>query len=154
MSERTALRHFGGGDWAERVAATAAVDDEASRLAERGADGEALAPTAGTAKLIMGLACTAQYGAWRALDGCPPSSIVAPLEAISELAAALTGATGDVTVARSALLATARLLGDESDAVRRGVALPPDAQVVDRAVLADRLAIDAAHARRAATGPA
>jgi hypothetical protein len=150
MSERSALRHFPGG-WAEHIAAQAAVDYEAGKLAEQNACGEALTPTADTARLIMALGVTAQYELWKVMDECSPASVAGPLDAISALAAALTGSAGNISVAKSALLTTARFLGDEADAVRRGASIPPEASAVDRSVLAERLATDAAHARGAAS---
>ncbi len=153
MSERSALRYFPRG-WAEQIAEEAAVDYEGGRLAEQSAGGEALAPMAGIARLIMGLSVTAQYELWRVMDECTPTSVAGPLDAISALAASLTESTGDVRVARSSLFTTARLLGDEADAIRSGAPVPPEASAVDRTVLTERLASDAAHARRAADAAA
>jgi hypothetical protein len=151
MSERSALRHFPEG-WAEDIAAKAAVDYEAGRLAEQSVGGTTRVPAAGAAMLIAALAVVAQYELWKAMDEHTPASVGGPLDAISALAIALTeSADDDIEVARSALLTTARLLGEEADAVRGGALVPPEAEVVERAVLAGRLATDAARARDAAS---
>lgn len=100
--------------------------------------------------LIAGLAVVVQNSVWRAMDNALPASVGEGLDCLTGLAVALGTATCDVTVNRAELLVAARMLGSESDAVARGHATPHDDDTAQLASLTERLAADAAWARRLA----
>jgi hypothetical protein len=119
-------------------------------MAERLVTGEADASTSRLAALMAGLAVVVQNNVWRLMGDALPASVGEPLDALTALALSLQSTASEVAVQRSALLAAARLLGGESDAIREGRTTPHDDDNEQRAAVTDRLASDAAWARRLA----
>jgi hypothetical protein len=149
ISERTALTYLPDG-WADQIAADVAMEQEQSQMAERMATGEVDTTASRVGALVAGLAVVVQNNVWRAMDDVLPASIGEALDCLTGLALCLRSATFDVSVPRAELLAAARLLGGESDAVGRGHTTPHDDDVEQLKTLTARLAADAAWARRLA----
>jgi hypothetical protein len=149
ISERTALTYLPEG-WADELAADLALELEQSQMAERLVTGAVDAPTSRVGALIAGLAVVVQNNVWRLMDDALPASVGEPLDALTALALSLQSTAFDVTVQRAGLLTAARLLGGESDAIRNGRTTPHDSDIDQRVAVTDRLASDAAWARRLA----
>ena len=148
MSERTALNYLPP-DWAEQVAADVALEREQAQIAERAATGQVAVPITNIGALIAGLAVCVQNAVWRAMGEALPVSVGEPLDCLTGLALSLQSGAGGVDVPRAELLAAARHVGNESDALRRGHS-SPDAETRQVARVIDRLAVDAAFAREVA----
>ena len=149
ISERTALDYLPA-DWAERMAADVACQQEQSQVAERSAVGDVELTTTRVGSLVAGLAVVVQNKVWRVLDNNLPASIGEALDCLTSLALSLAPSDYEVTVPRADLLAAARLLGNESDGLRQGRSSPDDEYPERRTSAIDRLASDAAWARRLA----
>lgn len=148
FSERAALQHLPPG-WPEEIAAAAAFDQQQSKMAEQDAVGTATVPAQRLGALIAGLAVCIQDGVWRVADGLP-ASIGESLDCLTGLALSLQSVDAEVEVPRSELLAAARHLGSESDALRAGMDSPDQHDPPRVARVIERLADDAAWSRRAA----
>ena len=149
FSERTALDYLPA-DWAERTAADVAFQQEQSQVAERSAVGDVELTTTRVGSLVAGLAVVVQNSAWRVLENNLPASIGEALDCLTGLALSLAPSDCEVAVSRADLLAAARLLGNESDGLRQGRPSPDDEHPERRASATERLASDAAWARRLA----
>jgi hypothetical protein len=149
VSERTAVTYLPEG-WAEQIAADVALEHEQSQMAERIATGEVEMSASRLGALIAGLAVVVQNNVWRAMDNALPASIGQSLDCLTGLALALQPASFEVPVTRAELLAAARLLGSESDAIASGHATPHDENAKQLESVTERLASDAAWARRLA----
>lgn len=145
LSERTALQYLPD-DWAEQIADDVALERAQSQIAEQTATGTASAPVARIGAAIAGLAVCIQNAVWRVMEQELPVSVGEPLDCLSSLALALQQGAEEVDVARAELLAAARHLGTESDALGRGYS-SPDSDVEWTARVIARLADDAAWAR-------
>lgn len=148
MSERTALQYLPP-DWAEQMAADVALEREQAQVAEQTATGTAVVPVANLGAVIAGLAVCIQNAVWRAMGEALPVAVGEPLDCLSGLALALQSNTTEVEVARAGLVAAARHIGTESDALGRGYS-SPDSDAERTARVVGRLADDAAWARAAA----
>ena len=148
MSERTALQYLPPG-WVEQTAADVALEREQAQVAEQTATGTAAVPVANLGALMAGLAVCVQNAAWRAMGEALPVSIGEPLDCLTGLALALQSLTTEVDVTRAELVAAARHVGTESDALGRGYSSPDSEGDLTARVIA-RLADDAAWARAAA----
>jgi hypothetical protein len=148
FSERTALQHLPAG-WAEEIAAAAAFDQQQAKMAEQVATGSAPVPGQRLGALIAGLAVCIQDGVWRVAGGLP-ASIGESLDCLTGLALSLQSVDVVVDVPRAELLAAARHLGSESDALRAGMDSPDQHDPPRVARVIERLADDAAWSRRAA----
>jgi hypothetical protein len=148
MSERTAMQYLPS-DWAEQMAADVELEREQAQVAEQTATGTADVPVAKLGALMAGLAVVVQNAVWRAMGEALPVAVGEPLDCLSGLALALQSVTTEVEVPRAGLVAAARHVGTESDALSRGYASPDsDAELIARVIA--RLADDAAWARAAA----
>lgn len=149
ISERAALGYLPDG-WAEQTAADVALEREQAQIAEQSASGDVSLVASRLGALIAGLAVVVQNGVWRAMGDALPASVGEPLDCLTGLALCLQTTSVDVSAGRSGLLAAARLLGSESDALRKGYS-SPDGGDADRLIsVTDRLAADASGARRLA----
>jgi hypothetical protein len=149
FSERTALNYLPV-DWAERTAADVAFQQEQSQMAERSAIGGVELTATRVGSLVAGLAVVVQNNVWRVLENNLPASIGEALDCLTGLALSLAPSDCEVAVSRADLLAAARLLGNESDGLRQGRPSPDDEHPERRASATERLASDAAWARRLA----
>lgn len=149
MAERTALSYLPP-EWAEQIAADVALEQEQAQIAERTATGQLTLTSSRLGALIAGLAVAVQNGVWRAMDDALPAAVGEPLDCLTGLALALQSTSMEVTVPRSELLAAARLLGGESDSLRKGRSSPDDADPDRHVSVTGRLAADADWARRLA----
>ena len=149
FSERTALNYLPH-DWAERTAADVAFQQEQSQIAERNAVGDVELTTTRVGSLVAGLAVVVQNNVWRVVDNNLPASIGEALDCLTGLALSLAPSDCEVTAPRAELLAAARLLGNESDGLRQGRPSTDDEHPPRRAAAIERLASDAAWARRLA----
>ena len=148
VSEQTAVRYLPPG-WAEDMASDVAVQREGEKVAEDLATGTASISASRLAAVLAGLAVCIQDGVWRVADGLPVA-VGEPLDCLTGLALALRTMTSEVEVARADLLAAARHLGGESDALRAGMDSPDRDDPQRIAQVVARLADDAAWARRTA----
>lgn len=148
VSERTALSYLPTA-WVEDVTAAVALEQEGAKIAERDARGSATIPARRLGAVLAGLAVCVQDGVWRMAGGLP-AGIGESLDCLTGLALSLRTMTDEVEVPRAELLAAARHLGGESDALRAGMDSPDrhDADQVERVIA--RLSEDAAWSRRAA----
>lgn len=149
ISERTALTYLPEG-WADQIAADVALEREQSQMAERIATGELELTASRLGALIAGLAVVVQDNVWRVMDNALPASIGEPLDCLTGLAVSMETSSFEIAVRRAELLAAARLLGGESDAIRKGHPTPHDDDTDQLESVTARLASDAAWARRAA----
>lgn len=149
ISERAAIDYLPQ-EWAEEVAADVALEQEQAQMAERLAAGDVEISASRTGAMIAGLAVVVQNNVWRVMDDALPASIGEALDCLTSLAVSFGGAPFDISVARAELLAAARLLGGESDAITSGRHTPHDENVAQKQSVAARLAADAGWARRLA----
>lgn len=148
ISEQTALSYLPP-DWAEQIAADIAIEHEQAHIAEETAQGSVPVSVTDVGALIAGLAVCVQNAVWRAMGNALPVSVGEPLDCLTGLALALQPAIDELEVPRAELIAAARHLGSESDALGRGHA-SPDTDPEQLARVVTRLASDAALAREIA----